>query len=428
MVTLAFSRGRARTGGLVIRHIMIVILHQRTHQNIADTAAQDLVTAFSGHVTVSKVEAETTAAWPATEIAWDDLLIVVFDAAPFPDSGNQFIAQFLKQRGDDAMLLPVALDAASQKPPQPSDAIKALLYDLSAAGERGRLANRAGGMLGLRVQGRHTKLFISYRAADGSTIAEQLNAHLRGIGYQTFLDQAKEFDGEPTILPGNAVQKEINEALSTASIVLLVDTPKAHESKWIRHEIDTADGLLIPVLPICFREKSDSKKGTRFRSLQALGRCLQFPAPAAGATPLSDDQLNEIVRETEEYLCDIFRRKCRVPFLVKKEFVSHGFAWAVLDQKLLMFESARTGGRLTTKIVNHCSIFDVIYEPALRRFEAYLNKAGHANYSLFIYDGELLPDHEVQDLAKGCPDFVVVLHHQELAALIDSHFTMLSAA
>lgn len=93
-----------------------------------------------------------------------------------------------------------------------------------------------------------------------------------------------------------------------------------------------------------------------------------------------------------------------------------------------MFESSKIGGRLTIKIVNHCSIFDVIYEPAIRRFEAYLSKAGHANHSLFIYDGVLLPDHEVQVLVKGCPDFVVVLHHQELAAPIDSHFTMLSAA
>ena len=407
---------------------MIVILHQRTYQNIADAVAQDLVTAFSAHVEVVKVEAEIAAAWPTAEISWDDLLITVFDAEPFPDSGNQFIAQYLNQRGDDAMLLPVALDPAGQKPPKPSEAIKALLYDSSATGDRGRLANRAGGMLGLRVQGRYTKLFISYRAADGSTIAEQLNAHLRSIGYQTFLDQAKEFDGEPTILPGNAVQKEINEALSTASLVLLVDTPKAHESKWIRHEIETADGLLLPVLPVCFRDKSDSKKGTRFRSLLALGRWLQFQMPTAGKTPLSVDELGKIVSETEEYLCEIFRRKCRVPFLVRKEFISHGFAWAVLDQKLLMFESARAGGRLKLTIVNHCSIFDVIYEPAIRRFEAYLKSAGHANYSLFIYDGALLPDHEVQELAKGCPDFVVVLHHQELAALIDSHFTMLRAA
>ena len=93
-----------------------------------------------------------------------------------------------------------------------------------------------------------------------------------------------------------------------------------------------------------------------------------------------------------------------------------------------MFTSSKTGGRLTTKILSHCSIFDEIYEPAIRRFHGFLREAGHVNNSLFIYDGELLPNHEVQELAKESPDSVVILHHQELAALIDSHFTMLGAA
>ena len=85
-------------------------------------------------------------------------------------------------------------------------------------------------------------------------------------------------------------------------------------------------------------------------------------------------------------------------------------------------------GRMTTKVLSHCSIFDQIYEPAINRFQNYLDEAGHANHSLFIYDGELLPDHEVEAFAKGYPDFVVILHHQELATLIDSHFEMLGAA
>jgi hypothetical protein len=374
------------------------------------------------------IEAESAAAWPAPTTAWDDLLIIVYDASPFPGPGNEFVAEHLKQRGDDAMLLPVAIDSSAQKPPKPAEGIKALLHDATAAGERGRLANRVGGMLGLRVQGRHTKIFVSYRAVDGSAIAEQVNSHLQGLGHRTFLDQAKEFDGEPAILPGSPVQKEIDEALATASLVLLIDTPKAHESSWIRHEIDTADGLLLPVLPICFHDRTDPKKATRFRSLLALQRWELFPTPPAGASPLSADQLNQIVQAAETYLCEIFRRKGRVPFLVKNEFVSHGFEWSVLSQKLLMFGSSRTGGRLTTKVLSHCSIFDQIYEPAIQRFQAYLNEAGHANHSLFIYDGELLPDHEVQDLAKACPEFVVILHHQELAALIDSHFMMLGAA
>ena len=407
---------------------MLVILHQRTCQSIAETAANDLRRAFSEHVEVTQVEAESAASWPAPAVAWDDLLIIIFDSSPFPDSGNQLIAEYLTQRGDDVMLLPVAVDPAWQKPPKPAEGIKALLYDSTATGDGGRLANRAGGMLGLRVQGRHTKIFISYRAVDGSTIAEQLNAHLRSLGHRTFLDQAKEFDGEPTILPGSPVQKEIDEALGTANLVLLIDTPRALESSWIKHEIDTADGLLLPVLPICFRDITDPKKGTRFRSLLALQRWLLFQTPVAGSFPLTANQMDQIVDAAETYLCEIFRRRCRVPFLVRREFESHGYGWTVLNQQLLMFASAKTGGRVTTKILSHCSIFDQIYEPAIQRFQAYLNEAGHANHSLFIYDGELLPDREVQEFAKAYPDFVVILHHQELAALIDSHFTILGAA
>jgi len=138
------------------------------------------------------------------------------------------------------------------------------------------------------------------------------------------------------------------------------------------------------------------------------GSIIMLPTPPAGAAPLSSAQLDQIVAEAETYLCEIFRRKCRVPFIVKKEFVSRGFAWAVLNQKLLMFTSSKPGGRLTTKILNHCSIFDEIYEPAIRRFYGFLSEAGHVNHSLFIYDGELLPNHEVLELAKESPDSVVI--------------------
>lgn len=407
---------------------MIVILHPLPSQMIAEATRTDLLAAFVGHVEVVQVSAESAAAWPGSSLAWDDLLIVIFDASPFPDAGIRFISEYQNQRGEDAMVLPVAIDPASQKPPKPAQGIKALLYDTTASGERGRLANRTGGMLGLRVQGRNTKIFVSYRGVDGSEIAEQVNSHLRTLGHHTFLDQAKEFDGEPTILPGNTVQKEIDDALDTANLILLIDTPRAPESPWIKHEIDTADGLLLPILPICFRDSTDPKKGTRFRELLALQRWVMLPTPPAGPAPLSSAQLDQIVDEAETYLCEIFRRKCRVPFIVREEFVSRGFAWAVLNQKLLMFTSSKTGGRLTTKILNHCSIFDEIYEPAIRRFHGFLREAGYVNHSLFIYDGELLPNHEVLELAKESPDSVVILHHQELAALIDSHFTMLGAA
>ena len=407
---------------------MLVMLYQDGCEAIATRAAADVGTAFMGHLDVQTVAANAPPAW-ARAASWDDLLVIVYNGDGFPGAGNRFVEEFVQQRPGRAMLLPVAVDPVFRRPPEPVAGIKALEYDAAAPGPNGRLVNRIGGMLGLRVQGRDTKIFISYRGTDGAPIANQVHAYLTSSGHRAYLDEAKEIDGETAILPGSGVQAEIDEALKGANLLLLIDTPDAPSSRWIKHEVDTADGLLLPILPICFRKAGDLKQGPRFPSLLALQRWIPFQLPLPGAAPpLTDDQLGQILDAAETYLCEIFQRKCRVPFIVEKEFVSRGFAWKVLDQRLLMYESLRThNGRLHTKVCSHCSMFDQIYMPALNRFTTFLDQTGRGNYSLFIYDGEVLPDQQLEEIAAGEGD-VIILHHQELAALIDSNFTMLKAA
>jgi hypothetical protein len=408
---------------------MVVILYQDATTSTAKKIAADLLAAFSRHVQIDLIAAEACSSWPA-DVSWDDLLIVVYGGKGFPDTGNTFIARHLEQRAHSAMLLPVAIDPASRRPPAAAAAIKALEYSLAAEGPSGRLANRVGGMLGLRVQGRDSKIFISYRATDGTAIAKQLYNHLVTLGHSPFLDEAKELDGETKILPGSPVQWQIEEALGGANLLLLIDTPDAPDSPWIKHEVDTADSLLLPILPICFRNAGDKLKGPRFRSLLALQRwvALQNLSPAA-APPLDEAQLDQIIKEAEEYLCEIFKRKCRVPFLVEKEFMSHGFAWKILDERLLMFESSKgQGSRLQLKVLTHCSVFDPIYTPAMKRFDQFLKATERSNFSLFIYDGEeLLPESQLDEIVREQDGSVIVLHHQELAAFIDSNFTVLGA-
>jgi len=408
---------------------MVVVLYQRGCHGIAKKAATDLLKAFRDHINVRLVPASSSSAWPK-EVSWDDLLIVIYKGKAFPAAGNMFITKYLRERSDTAMLLPVAVDPKSRTPPEAAAAIKALQYDDASKGPSGRLANRVGGMLGLRLQGRDGKIFISYRATDGTAIAEQLHAHLKSLGYSPFLDVAREIDGETTILPGSPVQKQLDEALANANLVLLIDTPSAPASRWIKHEVETADAILLPILPIVFRDTSDPKPGPRFPSLLALQRWVRLQRPAeTDNPPLSASQLDQIVNETETYLCEIFKRKCRVPFIVEKEFVSHGFIWRVLDKHLLMFQSSRTRSpRLRTKVLSHCSIFDQIYAPAIKTFRAFLKEKARPNYSLFIYDGNLLPDPQMEDLAEAQEDSLIILHHQELAPLIDSNFTKLGVA
>jgi len=408
---------------------MVVILYQDGCQEVAEKTALELVGAFADHVAITQIAANSRAAWPS-EISWDDLLIVLYTSYEFPASGNQFIADYLQKRPETALLLPVALNTNLPKPPQPAAAIKALPYDDVAPGPKGRLVNRVGGMLGLRLQGRDGKSFLSYRASDGAAIAKQLYDHLLALGHRPFLDEARELDGETKILPGTPVQKQIDGALADANLLLLIDTPAAPASPWIKHEVDTADSLLLPILPLCFRDASDPRQGPRFRSLLALQRWMTFPLPAKGLTPpLSAAQLDQIVDAAEKYLCEIFQRKCRVPLLVEKEFVGRGFAWKVLDKRLLMFESTKNlSVRLHTKVLSHCSLFDQIYTPAIKRFCEFLSAMGRGNYSLFIYDGELLAPPQLQELVEDQPEEVIILHHQEIAALIDSNFTKLGTA
>jgi len=409
---------------------MIVVLHGDANQKTGELIASNLRDAFKGHIEVSLTKASSPDSWPM-DVSWDDLLVVVFDETPFPEAGNNYIAEYLAKRGEKALLLPVALKHGQTRPPKAAEAIKALEFDAAAPGVDGRVVRRIGAMLGLRVQQRDTQIFISYRASDGKEIAKQLEGHLVSMGYPVWMDEAREIDGETKILPGTDVQRQIDEGLDRASIVLLLDTPEAPKSPWIMHEVDTANGLLLPILPLCFKTANDPKKGPRFPSLLQLQRWVSLPFPVPPKVPpLTEDDLILIIGEMEKYLCEIFRRKCRVPFIVEREFVSRDFSWRMVDQRLLMGESIKQhSARLSTKVLSHCSIFDQVHGPALETFSAFLKKTGRPNHSLYIYDGELIPEPLLQKIIAATPpdDGVVILHHQELASLIDSNFTTFSA-
>ncbi len=250
---------------------------------------------------------------------------------------------------------------------------------------------------------------------------------LTSLGFNVWLDEARELDGDTMILPGTGVQEEIDKALSEANFLLLVDTDGAPHSPWIKQEVDTANGMMLPILPLCFRDKGDQKIGPRFRSLLELQRWVPLCTPSHGADPpLNTDDLSRIVAEMERYMCEIFQRRCRVPFIVEREFVSRAFAWKALDRRLLMFESLREhSARLSTRVISHCSVFDQVYSPALKSFAEFLAKTGRSNYSLFIYDGALIPEPQLQEIVKEAAGPAIVLHHQELATLIESNFTKL---
>lgn len=409
---------------------MIIILHNTANSVLAERIKSVILDSFHNHVSVMTMSESKVSSWPCEE-EWNDLLIVLYDHSEFSEDADKFVSSYLENRPDTALVLPIALESTYPVPPKVLSQFKALPYDPNDTLDSERsIICRAGAMMGLRLQGRDTKIFISYRAQDGRDIAEQLYTHLLSLGHKPWLDEAKEVDGYTKILPGEPVQIEIEKALDDASLLLLIDTPASPESKWIKEEVNIADGKLIPILPIVFRPKSDPKKGPRFRTLLSLQRWLEivFNSPPA-KTILSSDDLDKIVLELETYLCDIFMRKCRIPFKVKKNFLNAGYDWCTLNQSLSVYRSQQQHNvRIRTTVHSHCSIYSTIYPPSFKHFKDFISNQPHANYSLFIYDGELLSDDELADLAELLDSETIILHHQEISALLASNFTKVGNA
>jgi len=158
---------------------MIVILHNTANSMLAEKIKSDILNSFKNHVSVVAMLDSVISPWPCEE-EWNDLLIVLYDHSQFSKEADEFVSSFLDKRPDTALVLPVALESTCPVPPKALSKFKALPYDPKNALEsENSIICRAGAMLGLRLQGRDTKIFISYRAHDGRDIAELKN--LMGI-------------------------------------------------------------------------------------------------------------------------------------------------------------------------------------------------------------------------------------------------------
>ncbi len=86
--------------------------------------------------------------------------------------------------------------------------------------------------LGLEPFRRDCRLFISYRRSDGSAVAQAIYRYFRRLGYDAFLDTEDE-----AIEPGEEVQSHIAQAIPDRDFLLLIDSPDAADSEWVRKEV-----------------------------------------------------------------------------------------------------------------------------------------------------------------------------------------------
>jgi hypothetical protein len=86
------------------------------------------------------------------------------------------------------------------------------------------------------------RLFLCHRRADGEGLVAALGALLERLHEGlVFRDLIEVQAGEPA-------QELIEEALEGADVLVFFDTPKAHESWWVAHEVSQALGRNIPIV------------------------------------------------------------------------------------------------------------------------------------------------------------------------------------
>lgn len=94
-----------------------------------------------------------------------------------------------------------------------------------------RLARRVLEELG--IEERQRRVFISHKRDDGLMSAEQLFDHLGHHGFRPFVDRFN-------VPPGVDIQARIADELEDYAFLLMLETPLAHESRWVFDEVDYA--------------------------------------------------------------------------------------------------------------------------------------------------------------------------------------------
>ena len=339
------------------------------------------------------------------------ILVIFFDCPDLGVDETALINDFLAYFGQSATAVPVACGDASHLNGRLAG-IKAL-----SMGEENALENllrRVGAFLGLAVIPKDHQIFISYRATDGKTIADNLSRLLRAYGFRVWIDEARDEDNEGNLTCGIDVQDGIRNALSRSSLVVLIDTPDAPNSQWVSEEITFAHANLVPIIPVCIRSNGSGLKGSHFRSLASMQRYVSSDSGLSNS--------DEVLSEVQGFLKDIYLRKREIPRKVQEKFVSWKYSWQPVPTRRLIFESLKSGRMLKKTVLSHCPLYEGLHVFVAKNYLDIILRDNHKhNYKLLIYDGQLLREKEKSDFlveAHLGEENICVVHHEEVGEFL----------
>ncbi len=369
--------------------------------------AQEIVDAIEGDypelpVTASQLDDSTSQPYDASA------LVLLFDRDFEGDPARvDWLTKFDSSR-TTTPLLPVALDLSRGGPPDPIAKLKSRFWPT----DRDEILISIAACMGLALRPGTNKVFVSYRAVDGTRSAELVEQALTGHGFVAWRDESKTIYDAPNLALGTDVQKEIEENLSTASAMVLLDTPRAGESSWVRLEVEAAVGKMIPILPIVLHDESCDTQVCRFRTLQSLHRRAVVESTyEAEQLVLPAAELDDIVKLVERYLQSVYRN--RVLHLRELERFLHSKNWSFdRNQHLPHLHSGRVQQAThALSLLACCSFEEQVFAPRVRAFVdgmsqlAKLKQMFNCNY--YLYPGQTLRDQDLLEIMqKEVPELI----------------------
>jgi hypothetical protein len=322
-------------------------------------------------------------------------------------------------------ILPVALDPQSLVPPAPLDGIKSRVWPQ----DMDQFLITTGACLGMALRPGRSKLFISYRKTDAFEAAKQLSARLANTGYDVFLDEADDRFDVPNLEIGEDVQATIAEKLQAANLMILLDSPLAPQSKWMRVEIEIASGKPIPIMPIVLHT-ADQAPNSRFRVVADLHRRISVrTADIDGQLSFSDSQLNEIVASIEHYLLHLYVCRSVQPRRLAKVFEQNSWKFDRHAKKRDLYDAGTgTAPKPKVRMLACCSFEDPVFVPSVRAFLQDIGELAADSdlfaRHLYLYPGNVLyPDdvdymqrQEVPELRNANTELI---HYDEAVARIN---------
>jgi len=268
-------------------------------------------------------------------------------------------------------------------------------------------------------------LFISYAHRDGWALAEALSEGLRGRGFRVFRDENRDSDGMTSIPAGNSTQEVIQANILSHGFLLLLDTPEAEKSTWVREEVNTAFGYLLPLLSVVVESppgESKVRQGGRFRAVRELEREVRLSSEALGydKTPALEiaveKALPEIATQAVEILLEHLRSRRRLIHGSRQRFETLRYSWKIHGKDRFQFAAERPTPRrhVTKRIVVQCSPYPRLLRPVVGSLNDCFRAAEVPfNWAVLVHNALASQDDENE--ALGDHHFILLLRPHEIA-------------